>query len=501
MAVFSPFGYLYLFCLKMMVMPAKKKSILFIVLFIGVIAACQGQSVRQPTVAPDSITSSSSASGRFIVSGIFIKGNKKTKSYIIERELPFKRGDSLLLPELVAKFQRSKELLFNTRLFNDVVVSLKGFRGYLVDIQIEVVERWYLFPVPYFRPIDRNLSAWAEKNYSLSRVNYGAKLLYNNFTGRNDRLRAWLITGYTRQLQLNYDQPVADKSLKHGYGFGLFYSALKEVNSSTSNNEQVFVNTDNLSTTGKYLLKQASASINYVYRPALNTRHLVKFSFVQLTADSALLRINPKYFNDAQLKVRYPELSYTFEYQKVDYVAYVLKGFMGDLNFTRRGLGGQINLSQFTGRFTNGWPLGKQFYLGVQGYGALKLPLDQPFFNQRLFGYGDIYLRGLEKYVVDGVAGAMLRSTLRKQLLAFKIGGGKIPSLQVIPFAVYAKVFGDMGYAYNRLSPENSLANRMLYTAGAGIDVVSVYDFVFRCEYSFNQLGQPGFFFHIRNDF
>jgi hypothetical protein len=41
----------------------------------------------------------------------------------------------------------------------------------------------------------------------------------------------------------------------------------------------------------------------------------------------------------------------------------------------------------------------------------------------------------------------------------------------------------------------------MLYTAGAGVDVVTVYDIVLRFEYSFNQLGQPGFFFHIRNDF
>ncbi len=63
----------------------------------------------------------------------------------------------------------------------------------------------------------------------------------------------------------------------------------------------------------------------------------------------------------------------------------------------------------------------------------------------------------------------------------------------LLPFM--AKIFGDMGYAYNKTFTENSLVNKMLYTAGAGIDVVSSYDFVFRCEYSFNQLGQSGFFF------
>ncbi|MEP7280204.1 MAG: POTRA domain-containing protein [Bacteroidota bacterium] len=437
----------------------------------------------------------------FVINEIFISGNKKTKAYTITRELPFKKGDTVYLAELVASFQRSKELLINTRLFNEVIVSLKGFHGYRVDIQIDVQERWYIFPVPYFRPIDRNLAAWAEKDYSLSRVNYGVKFLHSNFTGRNDRLRMWLITGYTRQIQLNYDQPAADKSLRHGYGFGLLYSALKEINISTNNNLQTFVSTETHGHTGKYLFKQATATLNYFYRPALTTRHLLRLGITYIRTDSAVAAINPKYLSNGVQQVFYPELSYTLEYQKVDYVAYVLRGFMGDLNFTHRGINSSMNLSQFTGRFTNGWPLGRQFYFGLQGYGVLKLPLVQPYFNQRLFGYGDIYLRGLEKYVVDGVAGGMLRCTLRKHLYSFNINGGRLPTLQRIPFAFYAKVFGDTGYAYNQVYYQNSLVNRMLYTAGAGIDIVSAYDFVFRCEYSFNQLGQPGLFFHIRNDF
>ncbi|MEO6315477.1 MAG: POTRA domain-containing protein [Chitinophagaceae bacterium] len=475
--------------------------LLIIILCCRQVARCQlsGVNTSDSTriIAADTIPRQS----LLVIRHIFIAGNKKTKTYIIERELPFKHGDSVNLSELVAKFQRSKELLFNTRLFNGVIVSLKSFDGYFVDVQIDVVERWYIFPVPYFRPVDRNLSAWAEKNYSLSRVNYGLKFLYNNFTGRNDRLRAWLLTGYTRQLQLNYDQPYADKSLKHGYGFGIYYGALKEVNISTDNDQQTFINTDNVRASDKYLFKQSTASVNYFYRPALTTRHTVKLGFSYVQTDSAVINTNPKYFSNGVQNVFYPELSYTFEYQKCDYTAYVLKGFMGDLNFTKRGINRDMNLTQFTGRFTSGSPLGGQLYFGLQGYGTVKVPFDQPFFNQRLFGYGDIYLRGLEKYVIDGVAGGMLRSTLRRKLFSFSVGGGRIPSLERIPFAFYVKIFGDAGYAYNKTFKQNALVNKILYTSGAGIDVVSVYDFVFRCEYSFNQLGQSGFFFHIRNDF
>ena len=45
------------------------------------------------------------------------------------------------------------------------------------------------------------------------------------------------------------------------------------------------------------------------------------------------------------------------------------------------------------------------------------------------------------------------------------------------------------------------LNNKLLYTYGAGFDVLSYYDFVAKIEYSFNQLGEKGLFLHIRRDF
>ena len=32
-----------------------------------------------------------------------------------------------------------------------------------------------------------------------------------------------------------------------------------------------------------------------------------------------------------------------------------------------------------------------------------------------------------------------------------------------------------------------------MYSYGFGLDIVSIYDFVFKIEYSFNQLGSQGF--------
>jgi len=58
-----------------------------------------------------------------------------------------------------------------------------------------------------------------------------------------------------------------------------------------------------------------------------------------------------------------------------------------------------------------------------------------------------------------------------------------------------------MGYSYNRSFKDNSLVNKLMYTGGFGVDIVTAYDLVLRFEYDFNQLGKQGLFFHVRNDF
>lgn len=456
-------------------------------------------------------TDSSLKKNVFIIGDIIITGGKKTKSYIIEREVPFKIGDSVALTELVQRFDVAKRQLMNTRLFNDVVVYLKSFNGYLVEVQIDVKERWYIFPIPYFKPIDRNLSEWAKQGYGLQRVNYGAKLSLYNFTGRTDKLKAWFVTGYTRQIQLSYEQPNADKSLKHGYGFNVSYSTAKEINHLTLNNEQKFIpGIRQLSPAdsiygglfrGQVLNEQFNASLSYTYRPAIRTRHSVRLGYNINRIDQAVAILNPKYFNKGKLNISYPEISYTVSYNNIDYVAYPLKGFIGDATISRAGIHSDMNIWQLSVKGTRGWQIGSQTYFGLQGYGVLKLPFDQPYYTQRLFGYGDLYLRGLEKYVIDGVAGIMVRNTFRWHSFDFSIPFGLSKSHDRIPFHIYYKTYADMGYSYNKNFPQNSLVNRMLYTAGAGIDIVTLYDVVFRFEYSCNQLGQKGLFLHFKNDF
>ena len=51
-------------------------------------------------------------------------------------------------------------------------------------------------------------------------------------------------------------------------------------------------------------------------------------------------------------------------------------------------------------------------------------------------------------------------------------------------------------------NPGNSLLNnKLLHSWGLGVDMVTAYDIVFKMDYSFNQLGGNGLFFHVSTDF
>lgn len=453
------------------------------------------QSPAPDTNTVDNLAPNDKPRATFVIGQILITGNKRTKDYIIERELPFKSGDSIQLPELVKQFETARQQLVNTRLFIEAIVSLKSVRGYFVDIAIDVKERWYVFPIPYVKPIDRNLSEWAKQGYGTERLNYGFKFTHYNISGRNDKLRLWLITGYSKQLQFQYDQPYADKTLKHGYKLSFLYSANKEFNYATINNQQQF--TDSLKG-----IKRWYGSVEYNYRPALKTFHTLRLGFTHLAIDKNVLGINPKYYKDGVNNIDIPEIGYTLRHFDVDYQPYPLKGWMGEISVLKQGIHSYTEMWQFGAKYTKASDLGKNWSFSWETKGVLRLPFDQPYYNSQMFGYQDMYLRGLEKYVVDGVAGAMSKQTIRKELIRFNIPTFISSGAHArIPFRVYAKAFADAGYVYNKAMPQNSLTNKMMYSTGFGVDFVTFYDFVFRFDYSFNQLGQNGLFLHFKNEF
>ncbi|HNC34753.1 MAG TPA: POTRA domain-containing protein, partial [Bacteroidia bacterium] len=95
---------------------------------------------------------------------IVVTGNKVTRYSVIQRELAFSQGQTMKVAELDEKITKSRENLLNISLFNFVNIN-KQLIGNDVYVIIDVVERWYIFPVPIFEVVDRNFwEWWRDKN-------------------------------------------------------------------------------------------------------------------------------------------------------------------------------------------------------------------------------------------------------------------------------------------------------------------------------------------------
>jgi outer membrane protein assembly factor BamA len=438
-------------------------------------------------------------SAPFIIRSIVLTGNKKTKASIILRELPFKAMDRFPLPQLVLKFEDARRQLMNTTLFHEVTVSLKSIEGYNVDVLVDVKERWYLFPVPYFKFVDRNLNQWlVENKASLSRVNYGLKVIYNNATGHRDKLNVWLMNGYTRQVSMSYDRMYFDKNLHWGAKLGLSLGKNHEVTYNTVDNKEVF-----LKDTNNYIRSFFKTNFELTYRRAIKTRHRFGIGYTEERVGDTIVKLNPTYFTEERNNIRFPEIYYVMNYSNVDYIPYPLKGFEMQASVSKKGFNEVVNVWELTMSTGNYFEIGQNWYFSLNTMGTVRLPLDQPFYNSRLMGYGEMSMQGYEYYVIDGVAGGYLQTTFLKKVADFRVPVPKAKhrTINYIPFKFFAKIFGNTGYVYNPNTILNPLNNRMLYTGGIGLDILTSYDINIRLEWSFNQLGENGLYLHRKKSF
>lgn len=435
-----------------------------------------------------------------VISDIIVTGFKKTKPYIIEREIPFKKGQYISRSGLESKLGLCKQQLMNTTLFVDVDVRPVLPDSNHVLIVVNVKERWYLFPIPYFRIVSRNFNTWwVEENHDLNRVEYGLKFMQNNVSGRNDNLNIWFISGFTQQFSLRYENPNIDNKLKHGINIGFGLKRNRELNygmDSIRPNKISFLKQDN-----RFLISQNYTDFAYTYRPAIRTRHTIKASYANIGIDDAVIKLNPHYLSSSATRLRYTDLSYNLSYTNLDYIPYPLKGFAGDANIYKR-FGRNSHFWQIGGRGNYNLKLLPASFIQLQAAGLLRYPFNQPYISNNLMGSTDLYMRGLEYYVIEGVAGGVARATVKNEILSLNVRNPiKSKSHDKIPFRVFLKAYGDIGYSYTPNFGNSILNNKLLHTWGAGVDIVTFYDVVIKLEYSFNQLGDKGLFIHTQTDF
>jgi outer membrane protein assembly factor BamA len=437
------------------------------------------------------------------ISAIKIIGNKRTKGYIIEREMQFKVGDYLKKDALHTSLKQAQIQIYNTTLFIDVKVDSIVLPDTTLQINVFVRERWYIFPTPKFSLVDRSYKEWIKTfNADLNRVVYGIDFTHYNFTGRRDQLSITLLSGYARNISFSYSSPYSNSKLTEGFGISASITQNKEIGYKTNYDNKPLVFTK-----GKTLIYTKEGFVRdnyqmdgaYSWRRGYFKRTGVSLGLNYLVVNDSITNIkyNPNYFGNNNTKQFYTDINFGVSYANTDKNAYPLNGLKYNYGISKRGFGfsGGINSTTLFGSFAKYITHKRNFFSSIKASGILKIPFDQAYINQRAIGFGSLRLRGLELYIIDGVAAFTTNYTFSKKLFSFRIPiPFKIKALPYVPFSFFVKTYADMGYSYIPQQYNTRLNNLFLYTGGIGLDILSLYDLVFKIEYSFNQLGQKGVF-------
>lgn len=474
-----------------------KKFRLFLLFLICL--ACRDAAAQDVITVAD--TTAVKDTSKVLISSINITGNKRTKEYIILREMQFKAGDTLHKNKLEANFLQARNQVYNTNLFTEVKIDSVAQPDNSLAVNVAVKEKWYIYPTPQFQLADRSFNEWIKTYHAnLNRVVYGAKFVHYNFSGRHDQFRVSLVNGYARNLSVSYSNPYSNSALNQGFGVAAGFTQNREIPIKTS-----YFNKQILYKTNGFVRNAFNAAASISRRRGFFQSHTysVIFNYANIT-DSFVQKYNPTYFNSSKNYLVSPAFSYVFRYINTNNNNYPLTGKIYGFGLVKTGLGltGGNNSFTVSGDYSKYIAHKKNWYSSVQVTGFVRLPFEQSYINRRAMGYGGFYLRGLEYYVIDGVAASIVKYTLSKKIAAFNIPVPfHIKSLPVIPIKLYAKTFADAGYSYNKHQYDSRLNNKFLYTGGFGIDILTFYDINFRLEYSFNQLGEKGLFLHGRSGF
>ena len=444
---------------------------------------------------------SSDTAFSLVISSVSISGNKKTHPKIILRELPFKIGEELTVSakEMSDILKKAQQLIYNTNLFSSVSLALTSNDSTQIVLLISVTERLYFYPVPQFRLIDRNFNEWWETyDADLNRTIYGIRFIHNNLSGAADKLSITAMNGYFRSFSIGYSNPYLNPSLSKGLGVVVGFSQKREFPYATTNNNKLV-----LYRFPSFQNSNFTSSVIYQIRKGLYNRHFFQLQYNQIQWPDSFTYYHPGFVNSAANSTSFADVSYTYQHLNLDNINYPLRGKAYAVSIANRGLGFQkgLNMSTFEMSYRKYFQQ-KKYNFAIQLFSKIKVPFKQSYLNQRMLGYGDLYLRGLEYYVIDGVVAGLAKSTISKKVLSMNVPlPFRINQISSIPIKSYLKAFADAGYVRQANNYHSELNNRFLYSGGLGIDLLSLYDLQLGIDYSINQLGERGFFLHTRGFF
>ncbi|MEM9850336.1 MAG: POTRA domain-containing protein, partial [Bacteroidota bacterium] len=238
-----------------------------------------------------------------ILQDIQIVNNKRTKSYIILRELTIKAGDSIVEEQKAWLIEKNRNQLLNTGLFADVELEfIQQATAELLTLRIEVQENWYIYPYAWLDFIDNDVNVWWEVyEGALNRTLPYLGLKHVNLSGQQDELTAYVQVGFTdrvrfastflRKVRLSYTSPYLNKKQTLRATGDLLFGKDRRLRLNTFNNRDSFITNEQIP-----LFQRLRLDFGLNYRPKLFEQHEVKLSYVRRSIDNTVAELNPAYF-------------------------------------------------------------------------------------------------------------------------------------------------------------------------------------------------------------
>lgn len=452
----------------------------------------------------------------FIIQEVRITGNRKTKPFIITRELDFKPGDTLCLADTHAIFTKNRNTVFNTRLFVWVRISIQEPSYILYNqpdtgiprrsVHIEVKERWYTFPNPIFELADRNFNEWwYDRNRDLRRTNIGMRFVQFNCRGRNEDLKTTMQLGFTPRIDAFYTIPYINKSYNDGLRFGVSFSTNRQVAVQTVNNKLDFRPVVRTEATEAWR-RRFYALLAYNKRKGLYQNQVVEARFHYNDVSDSVAIINPNYFGDGRRFQRYSQIAYTYVYDYRNIRQFALKGYYFMAMIEKIGIlpTDLVDITSVRLAIAKYAHMGRHFYIASRFEGDFSYPAQQPYANTRVLGYETRFVRGYERNVIEGMIPVCLRNSVRKRVFSKVVRNPYMPieQFRTIPIDIYIHGIADAGYVHNPvvLEANKRLTNVLLGGVGGGVTLVTYYDAVIRLEYTVTRHKTGGMYLAFTTD-
>lgn len=456
------------------------------------------------------------------ISEIEIIGNDRTQEEIIIRELDFRMGDSLATfedeapalklfghkrfnrvdsSEVVRQLIYSRENIINTKLFLSADLKLEQIDGKDYKLIIELTERWYFWVFPVIQLDHPNFNDWL-KNPDLSQMTQGIFMSHNNMWGLSHQASVIAYGGSSKGLGLGYFIPWIGQGQKIGLKIGGIYRNSTVVEYGSFENERQIMFEEGS-------LKQYDFVTTLTMRPGLYNYTKVRLSASNLLIsdalyESTLVESVASFIPEGQQSVSYINLYIEYTYDSRNNHAYPLKGNYLKGFVEKQGLG---ILAHDVDYFYYGidmhfyQKLNDRWFIAEMAKLVTSSSKDIPYyFKQNLTG-GDDFIRAFDYYALRGDGMYYFRSNLKYNVIKPGVMKArkekhKDSKFRNVPYAFYINLIADAGYmqedTYGQYNPYN---NKMLYSWGVGIDLISYYDLVLRFEYAFTSIRTHGFFF------